>query len=338
MNSLKILLKPIEIGLFVIGVALSIGLPATLGADGFAVEKTASGVTVTYNGELVTNYIIDQANKPFLYPLIGPKGKEMTRAYPMKTVEGEHHDHPHHRSIWFGHQNVGGFDTWHEPRTGVEKKLTGDKKKAFDEGLGATVHREFKRLMANENRAVIETRNDYIGGTGKKLMADKRVLTFRMMRGQLVIDFDITFTAAYGDIDIGDIKDAGFSVRIPSSMALTSEMGGKIVNSEGDKDGDTWSKRAAWVDYNGPVDGEHLGIAILNHPSSFRYPTPWHVRTYGLFTANPFGFKSLDKSKEDSSFTLVAGTQFQLRHRVIFHEGDEKAAKIAEAFEAYSKQ
>ena len=33
----------------------------------------------------------------------------------------------------------------------------------------------------------------------------------------------------------------------------------------------------------GQVEGKVRGIAILNHPESFRHPTPWHVRTYGLF-------------------------------------------------------
>jgi|TARA_B110000467_G_scaffold163196_1_gene188515 hypothetical protein len=325
-------------GLVSLCAALLLGAEAVIAADGFSVDETSSGVTVKYNGELVTNYIIDEANKPYMYPLVGPTGKLMTRAYPMKTVEGEHHDHPHHRSIWFGHQRVGGFDTWHEPMSAADKKLKGDRLKAFKEGLGSTVHRDFKRVLASVKRAVIETRNDYIGGTGKKLMSDERVVTFRMMRGQLVIDFDITFIASYGDIEIGDMKDAGLSVRIPSSMSLKSELGGEIVNSEGVRDGDTWSKRAAWVDYHGPVDGEHLGIAILNHPDSFRYPTPWHVRTYGLFTANPFGFKSLDETLDDASFTLVDGTRFLLRHRLIFHEGDEKDAKIAQAFKAYSKR
>ena len=53
-------------------------------------------------------------------------------------------------------------------------------------------------------------------------------------------------------------------------------------------------------------------------------------RTYGLFTANPFGLRSLGQGK-DSSFTLKKGESITLRHRVIFHLGDEKAAKIAEA-------
>ena len=81
---------------------------------GFTIEETPWGLAIKHNGELVTNYIIDQANKPYMWPLIGPNGKPMTRAYPMEDVAGERQDHPHHRSIWFGHQNMGGFDTWTE--------------------------------------------------------------------------------------------------------------------------------------------------------------------------------------------------------------------------------
>jgi hypothetical protein len=76
---------------------------------------------------------------------------------------------------------------------------------------------------------------------------------------------------------------------------------------------------------------------MLNHPGSFRYPTGWHVRSYGLFTANPFASRSYDKSNPRADFELKAGERVKLRHRFLFHQGDEKAAKIAEAFEAYAK-
>ena len=292
-------------------------------AGGFTVEKTKSGVTIKYEGKLFTRYIVGQSNKPFMWPIIGPNGNEVTRAYPMEKREGERHDHPHHRSLWFGHQGIGGFDTWHEPASGRKTSL------------GSTVHREFVKVQGGET-AVIVTRNDYVGG-GKKLLADERTHIFKVENGQRIIDVNITFTAEYGDCVLGDKKDAGFSVRIATSMDVDSKKGGSIINSNGITDKAAWGKRAAWVDYHGPVNGKTVGVAILNHPSSFRHPTPWHVRTYGLFTANPFGLKSLGQ-REDGAFTLKKGKHITLRHRVIFHNGDEKAAKIAAAYKAYAEE
>ena len=290
-------------------------------ADGFAVEKTKAGVTVKYDGKLFTRYVIGQSNKPFLWPVIGPSGDEVTRAFPMEKREGERHDHPHHRSVWFGHQGTAGFDTWHEPASGRRTNL------------GSTVHREFVRVKGGDT-AVIVTRNDYVGD-GKNLLADERTHEFRVENGHRIIDVTIKFTAEHGDCKLSDQKDSGFSVRVATSMDVDSKKGGRVINSNGITDKAAWGKRAEWVDYHGPVNGKTVGVAILNHPSSFRHPTAWHVRTYGLFTANPFGLRSLGQGK-DSSFTLKKGESITLRHRVIFHLGDEKAAKIAEAYKAYA--
>jgi hypothetical protein len=153
---------------------------------------------------------------------------------------------------------------------------------------------------------------------------------------------DQTFKATGETIKVEDKKDAGLSIRVPTEMAVEIEKNklgtGHIISSEGLTDADAWGKRAKWCDYHGTVGGDHIGVAILNHPSSFRFPTPWHVRTYGLFTANPFGTQSLDKAAENGAFDLKPGTPLLLRHRFIFHSGDEKTGKIAEAFEAYSKE
>ena len=54
-------------------------------------------------------------NKLFLYPVIGPSGKGMTRGYPMVSdIPGEKHDHPHHKSIHVAHGDVNGVDLWSE--------------------------------------------------------------------------------------------------------------------------------------------------------------------------------------------------------------------------------
>ncbi len=320
--------------LIVFGILFAVSSIAFAGE--FTVEKTKSGVTVKLDGELFTRYIIGQSNKPFLWPVIGPNGAEMTRAYPTEQREGERHDHPHHRSLWFGHQGVAGFDTWHEPMTINERGGDAAQKKKRLAGLGSTVHREFVKVQGGDT-AVIITRNDYVGSNGKKLLADIRTHTFRVVNGQRLIDVDITFTAEHGDCKLTDKKDAGFSVRVATTMDVDSKPGGRIINSNGITDKAAWGKRAAWVDYHGPVKGKTVGVAILNHPKSFRHPTAWHVRTYGLFTANPFSLRGLGH-KGDGRLLLKKGKSITLRHRVIFHNGNEKQAKIAEAYKAYSRE
>ena len=155
--------------------------------------------------------------------------------------------------------------------------------------------------------------------------------------GQRWIDANIVVTASEGPVKFGDTKEGCFGVRVAGSMRTELGKGGKILTSEGKTDKDAWGKAAAWVDYFGPVDGETVGVAILNHPSSFRFPTYWHVRTYGLFTANPFGVHDFKGSDEfDGSYTIQKGESLTLRHRVLFHVGDSKTGKVAEAFQQYA--
>jgi hypothetical protein len=240
----------------------------------------------------------------------------MTRAYPMAEQPGERKDHQHHRSLWFTHGDVNGLSYWHRE---------------------TTKHRAFLRIESGPS-AVIATRNDWLDPDGKKVCEDERTLTFGTDGDARWIDFDIIVKATEGPVKFGDTKEGTFGVRVAATMKVDADPGGRIVNSEGLTDKDAWGKAAAWVDYHGPVDGETVGIAILNHPSSFRFPTHWHVRTYGLFAANPFGLHDFQSSPlVDGAHKLAQGETMTLRYRVLFHRGDEKVGKIAEAFGAYAK-
>ena len=107
-------------------------------------ETVDDGVVIKIDGELFTKYITKgEGDKPYFWPIIGPTGKKMTRAYPMEDVEGEKQDHPHHRSMWFGEQDINGFDTWHERRSFEERfaKKPEELEKALA-GLGSTRHDE----------------------------------------------------------------------------------------------------------------------------------------------------------------------------------------------------
>jgi hypothetical protein len=300
----------------------------------FTVEKSDAGAVVKIDGQLFTEYVMLSESKPILYPIIGPTGKKMTRDYPMvKDSEEEEHDHPHHRSLWFTHMEVNGWNFWAEAGSGGKKPAS---------NLGVTKHREFTKLEGGKDKAAIHSINDWVGGDGRKQLEDERRITFSATEDARIIDFDIDLKATEGDVEWGDNKDGTFGIRIPSSMDVKHKEvkgePGRIVNAEGLTDTAAWGKRSKWVDYSGKVGGDHLGIAILDHPASFRHPTPWHVRDYGLFCANPFGLQDFDKSSAPGTHIQKKGETLSFRFRVIFHKGDDKAAGIEKAYEAYQAE
>lgn len=277
-------------------------------------------VEVTINGKPFTTYHVKSGAKPVLWPVYGPTGKEMTRGYPMREPTAkEKKDHIHHRSLWFTHGDVNGVSFWHEQGAN-----------------GEIIHQKFLNLSSGK-QGVIASQNDWIGPDGKKICEDYRSFVFSGDDKSRQIDVEITVKASEGEVKFGDTKEGCFGVRVAGSMRTELNEGGQILTSEGKRDKAAWGTKAPWVDYSGPVDGETLGVAILNHPSSFRYPTYWHVRTYGLFAANPFGLHNFLGKEHDGSHTMKKGETFTLRYRVLLHAGDAETADVASAFEKYSK-
>ena len=302
----------------ILGSLLLLISPVAVLAGEFQVEKTDQGVTVNQDGKLVTRYLTKSGAKPVLWPVMGPDGKEMTRGYPMRKVaEKEKADHIHHRSFWFTHGDVNGVSFWHE-----------------NNNHGTIVHREFVAVEGGKT-AVITTVNDWMAA-GKRQCQDTRTVTIGGDSDRRWIDFDITISAPDGDAVFGDTKEGMFGVRVAGSMRVELKEGGRIVNSNGLTDSEAWGQPAAWVDYSGPVAGERMGVAILNHPNSFRFPTYWHVRTYGLFAANPFGLHDFKRSQDvDGSHRIARGEAIKFHYRVLIHRGDETEGRVAEEFARY---
>ncbi|MEX0586585.1 MAG: PmoA family protein [Pirellulales bacterium] len=285
-------------------------------------EKNDHGVTVKIDGKLFCEYLVRSGNKPVIWPIIGPTGKAMTRSFPLdpKAPDSESRDHPMHRSLWFAHGDVNGVDFWFEKSTS-----------------GSIVHRSFERIEGGRE-AIVVARADWLKPDGKRICQDERTLRFGADERVRWIDFQIVLRATDGPLTFGDTEEAGLAMRVADTMTVDAQRGGKIINREGKTDGAAWGQPAAWVDYHGPVQGEQLGVAILNHPSSFRHPTTWHVRPYGLFAANPFGLHHFSGGRSPSgAHKVAAGETLSLRHRVLLHQGDEKAGHVAEAFAAYAR-
>jgi hypothetical protein len=79
-----------------------------------AVTAMDDRVRIDIDGKLFTEFRTKGAAHVYYWPIIGPNGAKMTRAWPMEEAPGEEHDHPHHRSMWFSHGLVNGVDFWGE--------------------------------------------------------------------------------------------------------------------------------------------------------------------------------------------------------------------------------
>ncbi len=243
-------------------------------------------------------------------------------------------DHPWHRSLWFSYQSVNGTSSGKSDNT------------------GSTKHDEFVSHSGGP-QAKIVARNDWLNKDGKKLLED-RAPSPAAPTATTASSISISRSRPPKATSFSAMKKTAFLACESRYDAGQHKQGGDFVSSEGKVNEDenptdfptatsdpsckrtVWGNKASWVDYHGPVEGETLGIAILEHPSSYGFPTRWHSRNYGLHAANVFAQHVFDETLPQASTTLKSGDTMTFRFRVILHKGDEKEGHIAEAWEKYS--
>ncbi|MBN1348233.1 PmoA family protein [candidate division KSB1 bacterium] len=257
-------------------------------------------------------------SKPFLYPVIGPFGSSVTRHFPMQqNVPGETTDHIHHRSIYTSHGDMNGSDNWSE-----------------EPGHGFIVHKGFGHCVSGSALGEFVAENEWQDARHQSIVREqRRIRIYRQPADRRIIDYEVTFSADWGNVRFGDTKEGGIlSVRVASSMDGVRD--GLITNGHGAiTEAETWGKHAAWCDYSGPVDDRWQGITLFDHPESFRYPTTWHVRDYGLMTANPFGLSHFKNDKNwDGSHVLKQGQQMRFFYRIFIHSGDVTDGGVKERY------
>jgi len=298
-------------------------------AGGVKVTQADDKVTVAIDGKLFTEYRFQEPQRPFFYPVIGPTGEPVIRHYPIADGgPSEDRDHPHHKSLWFTHGAINGVDFWADNK-------------------GKIVHDKFLEVNSGLQVGVIKAQNKYVAPDGKIVCTDTRTHRFQNAAEGTIMDWEITLHASHGPVTMGDTKEGSMAIRLTPTMqpvpsramkARGEAAQGHIVNSEGLTDGQTWGKRATWVDYHGPVKGEIVGVAIFDHPSNPRHPTWWHVRDYGLFAVNPFGIHDFEKKPAGTGdFVIPAGQSATFKYRFYFHKGDDKQGKVAEYYRDYAQ-
>ena len=297
--------------------------------DGGDVKLTQQGgdVRIDVGGKPFTVYHFQGTTsqplvRPFFFPVLAADGTELTSdQQTAPAVNGKKPDHPHHRSVYVSHGDVNGADHW-----SFEQKPNPKQR-----------HVKFESVEGNTIVEQLEWEGK--GGTDPILRERRTIHVFALPDGTRGLDIASAFTPTKGDVTFIDTKEAGLaSVRVAKEISdkptLTNARGGR-----GEKE--CWGKPAEWCDLSGQINGKPYGVAILDHPKNPRHPATWHAREYGLLSSNIFGLSYFDPKKYpkgSGNFTIKAGDTVTFRHRILFHRGDAKLAKLDEKFKEYAAE
>ena len=309
-----------------------------------AFTPTQGGIDVLVDGKLFTSYVhqIDPARplaakdvlltKPVLFPLRTPSGITVTRGWPFENIEGERQDHPHHIGLYFTYDQINGSNFWNNSKN----------------PLPAIQHVRTELTTDSDGHPALATVANWIGKDNDALLTESRLTTFIPGPDQHIIDIEIELQAVADKVTFGDTKEGMFAVRLAQWLTENTDARyqrgtGTYLSSNGDeREQGVWGKRAEWVRIQGKKDGTTVGIAILNHPTSTNYPTYWHARGYGAFSANPLGQYAFQRSRKVDNptpfnLTLKKGETAPFKFRVIIYDGPRTKEQLDDEFREYAR-
>jgi hypothetical protein len=261
--------------------------------------------------ELTRYHFAPTLRRPFLYPVVGPSGRSLTRlGHPHATVS-----HSHHNSFWVAHNDVNGDVFW------------------ADNGPGRIVHQWIAEYADGEREASIAAVNHWIGGGDRVHMVERRgIRAVNLADGEWLLVLDLQFEARGQPATLGKTPFGMAAVRMAKTIG-TNDGGGLIRNSEGNAgeqgpNGVFW-KRARWVDYSGPIaPGVNEGLTLFDHPANPNHPSHFHVRADGWMGAS---------LTFEAPRTIAPGSLLKLRYGLYVHRGVPTPQAVDRAWEPFSK-
>ena len=297
-------------------------------------------IAVEINGKPFTVFYIagKDLNRPYLHPLRSASGKIVNRSFPAGQIPGETTDHPHHAGLFYGHGDVNGYNYW------AIQNVPASSSNA-DSKMGRIVLKQVVSVRSSNESGSIDAVFNWLKPDGNPLLTETRKMTFYAYPMLRIIDFDFDL-AAIEKVVFRDTKEGTFAMRMATPLEEPPLKGtasgpartGKLLNAQGgEREANVWGKRSEWVDYSGELDGERVGVVMMDHPDNPRHPTYWHSRGYGLHSINPFGVSDfLNDKTQDGSMTIEPGQHVRFRYRLIIHPG-LGPARLAELYRDYAK-
>jgi hypothetical protein len=289
-------------------------------------EQQDDRLVISIGGDPFATYVFDDAEitRPYFMNVKAPGGIQVTRNQP-PIVGTDLMDHPtFHPGIWLAFGDLNGADSWR---------------------LKAPVkHVEFvEKPTATETGGSFAVRNRHLNAAGSDEAVCDEVFRCRIEprgTGYLVL-WDSTFSSE-NEFYFGDQEEMGLGVRVATSIRAEHKPNsgipagnGTISNAEGQiNEKEVWGKTSDWCDYSGTIDGKHVGMTLMCHPSNFR-PSWFHARDRGLLEANPFGEQAFTDGGP-SKVTVKPGESLRLRYGILVHASPEgETPDLAAAYKAY---
>lgn len=334
--------RPQGSGLFIHGNRLSALFAATilccslLPAAPVTLKRGENQIDVAIDGRPFTTYYFSkEVAKPYLMPLRTASGIVISRNFPVgnkvtpadqKTRSFE----PHQRPLYFGHGNIDGLNFW------AEKAFSPYYHGHDHQAYGSMSVVQVEEAKDGSDAGTVRARFHLLAPSGRAIADETQTFRFSGDAETRIIDCEFVIEANQGPVTFGDTKEGTFAVRLGPELSAPND---HMLNSKGAKgEPAIWGKPADWVEYSGTVSGKPVSVAVFDHPNSFRHPTTWHARAYGLLAANPFGLREFTKDpQKDGSWTVEEGKSITFRYRVVIADKNLSEAQLSSMYRAYTE-
>jgi len=314
------------------------------------IDQANQKVEVTIDGKLFTSYIYPNTiMKPTLWPLMSPAGNMLTRSFPLAEKAGDRADHPHHVGVWLNYGDVNGLDFWNNSEAIPEEKRS---------GYGTIYHQSVDKAESGDGKGVLEISAKWKSPDNEVLLDESTRFDFLAPSPDVrIIDRTTTLTAVADEVHFYDNKEGMFAIRVARELELPSDGPTELVDSHGvvtrvenmdnsnitgnyhSADGvegeEVWGTRSRWMKLSGAINGENVSLVIVDNPANVGYPTYWHARGYGLFSANPLGKKIFSDGKQELNYSLKKGESTVFKYRLVVaskNMNDEEINRLADEF------
>jgi hypothetical protein len=257
--------------------------------------------------ELTQYHYAVSLKRPFMYPILGPSGRSLTRM-------GHPHDqetHKHHYSFWVSHNDVNGVVFW------------------ADSGEGRIVHKRIGEFVDGDDCCSTVMYNDWVDGEGNALLHETRRISVRPLDGkEWMLVLDLEFSPDKTEVVLGDTPFGVVGVRMAKTIGV-HDGGGLIRNAYGDvNEKQVFRKKTKWVDYCGRITNDAIeGITLFDCPNNPNFPAPFHVRNDGWMGAC---------LTHEAPITIAVGKSLKLRYGLYIHSGLKSLHKIEERWKEFT--